>query len=237
MKYYHYILFLSSVFSLKNNLKSFNFLNKSFNKLIGLGFGASVFLVNPDIIFAQEQKYKLPPIDFSDKYRCSLVSSSMGQANAARDKLFDLRQCDLKGQSGTGKDLSGVIAENTDFSGINFREAQFSKGYARRNKFIGCDFTNAILDRVSFDGSDMSKSVFANAVLSGTTFADANLADTDFSEAYLGPFDLKNLCLNPTLQGTNPVMQFENIHNIQLNNIFLFQVTGKVTRESAGCIE
>lgn len=40
--------------------------------------------------------------------------------------------------------------------------------------------------RVSFDGSDMSQSVFSNAVLSGTTFTDANLQDTDFSHAYLG---------------------------------------------------
>jgi hypothetical protein len=40
--------------------------------------------------YAAEQ-YKLPPIDFKDKNRCVLVSSSMGQANAARDKLYDLR--------------------------------------------------------------------------------------------------------------------------------------------------
>ena len=47
---------------------------------------------------ALEQQYKLPPIDRSDKTRCELRSSSMGQANAARDKLYDLRECDLKGQ-------------------------------------------------------------------------------------------------------------------------------------------
>lgn len=154
---------------------------------------------------AIEQQYKLPPIDRSDKNRCSLTSSSMGQANAARDKLFDLRECDLRDQNGAGKDMSGLIAENSDFSGVNFREAQLSKAYARRNKFIACDFTNAILDRVSFDESDMRKSIFSNAVLSGTTFKDANLEDTDFTDSYLGPFDLKNLCLNPTLVGTNPV--------------------------------
>jgi Pentapeptide repeats (8 copies) len=61
------------------------------------------------------------------------------------------------------------------------------------------------VDRVSFDGSDLSKSVFVNAVLSGTTFTDANLKDTDFTDAYLGPFDLKGICSNPTLDGKNPV--------------------------------
>ena len=43
------------------------------------------------------QQYKLPPIDRADTNRCVLSSSSMGQANAARDKLYDLRECDLKG--------------------------------------------------------------------------------------------------------------------------------------------
>lgn len=76
---------------------------------------------------ASEVQYKLPPIDLKDKSRCQLVSSSMGQANAARDKLYDLRQCDLKGQTGAGKDLSGMIAADADFSTVNFKEAQLSK--------------------------------------------------------------------------------------------------------------
>lgn len=167
------------------------------------------------VVFAQEQ-FRLPPIDYKDKTRCTIVSSSIGQANAGRDKLLDLRECNVAGQSAEGKDLSGMIASGADFSGMNFKEAQISKAYAKNSKFIGCDFTNSVSDRVSFDGSDLSKSIFANAVLSGTTFVDANLKDTDFTDAYIGPFDLKSLCANPTLTGTNPV-------------------TGRDTKESAGC--
>jgi hypothetical protein len=33
----------------------------------------------------------------------------MGQSNAARDKLFDLRECKLQGAKAIGFDLSGVI--------------------------------------------------------------------------------------------------------------------------------
>jgi len=58
--------------------------------------------------YAIEQQYKLPPIDRKDVNRCQLLSSSIGQANAARDKLYDLRECDLRGQSGAGKDMSGM---------------------------------------------------------------------------------------------------------------------------------
>lgn len=169
-----------------------------------LSFGL-VFSPSIDHANAIDKQYKLPPIDRNDKNRCNLVSSSIGQANAARDKLFDLRECDMKGQSGAGKDMSGLLAENSDFSGVDFKEGQMSKAYARNNKFIKCDFTNAILDRVSFDGSDMTGSLFTNAVLSGTTFEGANLKDTDFSDSYLGPFDQRNLCLNPSLEGKNPV--------------------------------
>ena len=53
----------------------------------------------------------------------------MGQANAARDKLYDLRQCSLSGANAAGFDLSGVIMSQTDVSKANFREAQLSKGY------------------------------------------------------------------------------------------------------------
>ena len=176
------------------------------------------FSININNVNADQQVYKLPPIDRKDVNRCQLKSSAMGQANAARDKLYDLRECDLTKEVGVGKDMSGVIGADADFSGVNFKEAQLSKGYLRNSKFIGADFTNAVVDRVSFDGSDLRKAIFVNTVLSGTTFFESNLEDTDFSDSYLGPFDLKNLCANPTLKGKNPK-------------------TGAETKESAGCIE
>lgn len=120
-------------------------------------------VISPQSVHAIEQQYKLPPIDRKDSNRCVLVSSNIGQANAARDKLYDLRECDLRAASGAGKDLSGAIMADADFSGVDFKEAQLSKAYARNSKFIGVDFTNAILDRVSFDFSDMTGSVFKNA--------------------------------------------------------------------------
>jgi hypothetical protein len=83
----------------------------------------------PSYADGQTEKFKLPPIDFSDKSRCTLSSSSIGQANAARDKLYDLRQCQLSGASAPGFDLSGVIMSKTDLSKANFQEAYFSKGY------------------------------------------------------------------------------------------------------------
>mmetsp|Transcript_19896 Transcript_19896/g.36156 ORF Transcript_19896/g.36156 Transcript_19896/m.36156 type:complete len:235 (+) Transcript_19896:45-749(+) len=177
-----------------------------------------VILVNPGPSLAdgQTKDFKLPPIDYSDKTRCVLSSSSMGQANAARDKLYDLRECKLSGSDASGYDLSGVIMTKTDVSNAKFVESQFSKAYLHDSNFMGADFTNAIVDRASFKGSTLKGAIFKNAVLTGTSFDEADVENVDFSDAYIGSFDIRNLCKNPTLKGENPT-------------------TGQDTRLSAGC--
>ncbi|KAJ8605883.1 hypothetical protein CTAYLR_000584 [Chrysophaeum taylorii] len=170
----------------------------------------------PAVADGQTEKFRLPPVNKNDVSRCAFRSSSMGQANAARDKLYDLRFCDMGKSKADGFDLSGAILSEADFSGASFRETMLSKAYAKNSKFKEADFTNAVVDRVSFEGSDMQGAVFANAVLTGTSFDGANLRNVDFTEALIGQFDLKNICKNPTLEGENPT-------------------TGAPTRDSAGC--
>lgn len=127
----------------------------------------------PALADGQTKDFKLPPIDFSNKSRCVFSSSKMGQANAARDSLYDLRECKLSGANANEFDLSGVIMSKTDVSGAKFREAQFSKGYLRDSNFDGADFTNAIVDRASFKGSSLKGTIFQNAVLTATSFEGA----------------------------------------------------------------
>lgn len=86
-----------------------------------------------------------------------------------------------------------------------------------------------------FDESDFTGAVFKNAVLSGTSFDKANLKNTDFSDSYLGPFDQRNLCANPSLDGTNPVSRF-SIVQFLLTPDLSSQTTGVDSRESAGCL-
>ena len=138
---------------------------------------AATLLFNPLPSHAdgQTKEFKLPPIDKSDTSRCVLNSSKMGQANAARDKLYDLRECKLSGIKGDEYDLSGVIMTGTDLSKASFREAQFSKGYMRNSNFDGADFTNAIVDMATFKGSSLKGTVFQNAVLTSTSFEGADV--------------------------------------------------------------
>lgn len=186
--------------------------------VIAAALSLSLFLgPAPALADGQTKTFKLPPIDFSDKSRCTLSSSKMGQANAARDKLYDLRQCELSGKDASGFDLSGVIMTKTNLSNAKFVESQFSKAYLHDSNFDGADFSNGIIDRASFAGSSLKGTIFTNAVLTGTSFDGADVENADFTDAYIGSFDIRNLCKNPTLKGENPT-------------------TGVDTKLSAGCL-
>lgn len=183
----------------------------------GLGLAAAGFANVPSAFADGTTVLKLPPIDHkNDKTRCVFESSAMGQANAARDSLYDLRECSMPGATAKGSDISGALMAKGDFSKANFKEAQLSKVYAAGANFDGADFTQAILDRGQYGNATFRGAIFNNAVLSGSSFDGADLTDADFSESYIGDFEVRKICKNPTLQGENPI-------------------TGNPTRESIGC--
>jgi hypothetical protein len=90
--------------------KNMNVQQKLFKSIIQIAIALTVSATSSSIVYAdgQTESFKFPPIDFGDKDRCKLNSSTIGQANAARDKLYDLRQCQLSGLKAIGYDLSGV---------------------------------------------------------------------------------------------------------------------------------
>lgn len=122
-----------------------------------------------------EAALRLPPIDTTNTTRCVPSSSNIGQANAARDSLLDLRDCDLRKYDLSNYDLSGGLLAGANLDGVKLVNSQLSKAYASDAQFRGADFTNAVVDRVTFNGADLAGAVFANAVLSDSTFDDANL--------------------------------------------------------------
>lgn len=98
-----------SLKSLEDDKETFSSIQRSSLSAIA-SFGlALVVAASPAFADGATKDFKFPPIDTSDVNRCVLKGgSSMGQANAARDKLYDLRQCKLSGASAVGYDLSGV---------------------------------------------------------------------------------------------------------------------------------
>jgi hypothetical protein len=82
--------------------------NQVLTAIATLGVGLTI-MTSPAFADGATKEFKFPPVDLSDKSRCVLKGgSAMGQANAARDKLYDLRQCKLSGANAAGYDLSGV---------------------------------------------------------------------------------------------------------------------------------
>merc|ERR1712037_944957 len=94
-----------------------------------------------------------PPVNKRDTSRCQFSTSSMGQANAARDKLLDLRECNMKGDSAADKDIAGALMDRGDFSNVDFTNAIMSKAVIENATLVGATFKNAVVDRATFDGS------------------------------------------------------------------------------------
>jgi len=153
---------------------------------------------------AWAKRMAYPPIDKYDKNRCQWQSSAMGQANAQRDKLFDLRACKMAGTSAAEKDIAGVLMNEGDFSNVNFQQTIMSKAIIENATMVGANFKDAVADRVTFLGTNLKDANFNNCVLTGTSFEGANLENTDFTDAFIDQYGIRPLCRNPTLKGTNP---------------------------------
>jgi len=172
---------------------------------------------------AERRRIAYPPIDKRDKKRCRWKSSAMGQANAARDKLFDVRECKMSGSSAAEKDIAGVLMDNGDFSNVDFTGATLSKASAQDANLEGAIFKNAIVDRVTFTGANLKGAVFQNAVLAGATFEEANLENSDFTDASLETYAVKPLCTNPTMKGTNPTTGQDTYLSAGCDNLSIFR--------------
>ena len=177
--------------------------------------------------------FQLPPIDKNEKNRCEFKNSAMGQSNAAKDKLYDLRECDMSGQVETLRDLCVSVSLSLSLSHMYphmhslihplshtrrtlrattsqaplcsratlprstsrrlshthtrarahthirsfsltlththsthvYPQVTMSKVLAQKANFEGADFSNAVMDRGTYKGSNFKGAILANTVL------------------------------------------------------------------------
>eukprot|EP00900_Chrysochromulina_parva_P012881 jgi/Chrpa1/21594/Chrysochromulina_OHIO_Genome00003800-RA len=121
--------------------------------LSGLLLLPTIGVVPPALADGDTKEFRFPPIDRAKKDRCKFVSSAMGQANAARDSLYDLRECVMTDSSAAkfdGADFSNGIVDRAFFKGSSFR---------------GTIFNNAVLSGTSFEEADLTDADFTDAYI------------------------------------------------------------------------
>lgn len=81
---------------------------------------------------------------------------------------------------------------------LRVQEAVLTKAYCVNTNFENANLTNAVVDRVDFDGSNMRGVQFNNTVITGATFEGTDLTGASFEDALVGFEDAKRLCVpNP----------------------------------------
>ncbi len=229
------------------------FVNLALASIVSLSFLSAPFPAHAD---GQTEKFKLPPIDFSDKNRCKLSSSTIGQANAARDKLYDLRQCQLNGASAVGFDLSGVIMTKTDVSKANFQDAYFSKGYLqgtlmefssptaiiyfRHLRLLRCSilssydcFDCSYLDvkDSNFEGADFTNAIVDRASFKGSSLRNAIFKNTVLTGTNFDNADVEGADFTEAALGSFDLKSLCKNPTLKGEN----PTTGADTRFSVGC--
>mmetsp|Transcript_98367 Transcript_98367/g.136611 ORF Transcript_98367/g.136611 Transcript_98367/m.136611 type:complete len:238 (+) Transcript_98367:110-823(+) len=154
---------------------------------------------------SRDRRVAYPPINKNDPRRCEWKTSQIAQASAQRDKLYDLRECNLAGTSAADNDVSGALMNKGDFSNVNFENAQLTKVVAAQANFEGANFKNSVADRMDLTKANLKNAIFKNAMLTTSSFEEANVEGADFTDAFLDSQSVRVLCTNPTMKGKNPV--------------------------------
>ncbi|CAE7363328.1 TL17 [Symbiodinium natans] len=154
---------------------------------------------------SRDRRVAYPPINKNDPNRCEWRNSQIAQASAQRDKLYDLRECNLSGSNAADKDVAGALMNKGDFSNVNFENAVLTKVLATEGCFEGANFKNAVADRMDLTKANLKNAIFKNALLTTSSFEEANLEGADFTDAFLDSQSVRVICNNPTMKGTNPV--------------------------------
>lgn len=97
-------------------------------------------------------------------------------------KAFALQTLKERGDL-AGVDLSSVMLEKEDLSGVNFSGANLHNAFLQTANFSGADFSGANLRGAFFNGSNLKNANFQGADLRWTKLTGANIDGANFTDA------------------------------------------------------
>jgi uncharacterized protein YjbI with pentapeptide repeats len=99
------------------------------------------------------------------------------------------------------RNFSGIIAPNSDFSGMNmagiiFRRAKLAPSVFKGCNLKGADFSFAEIQDSCFDNADLRNAKFPDAILFNSSFRNAKISGASFHNAKISDCDFKGCDIN-----------------------------------------